>query len=183
MRKFPYPHDITEFFQNFQDRIIEIIAPLQQRNLSISEIADQTGLKRTAVWAALKEQQKDLTSKEPVPYARWRKGHKRTGARPPYGFCLLQGEVVRDPKEYPTLLLIHNLWTRGNDIMSILSALSDRGLKSRTNKEWSYGVIKSIGQRIESGAIVLQSGKLMLSESFLKGISSASKASTKKRNG
>ncbi|ASD63024.1 hypothetical protein B9G79_05295 [Bdellovibrio bacteriovorus] len=90
---------------------------------------------------------------------------------------------MRDPKEYPTLLLIHNLWTRGSDIMSIFSALSDRGLKSRTGKEWSYGVIKSIGQRIESGAIVLQSGKLALSESFLKGTSSASKVLTKKRKG
>ncbi len=151
--------------------------------MSITDIEQQTGLKRTSIWKALKAHDQSLPSKQTVPYARWRKGHKRTGARPPYGFCFLQGELVRDPKEYPTLLLIHNLWTRGSDIMSILSALSDRGLKSRTGKEWSYGVIKSIGQRIESGAIVLQSGKLMLSESFLKGISSPSKVPTKKRKG
>lgn len=181
MRKFAYPHDIIEFFQTCQSRIYEIIAPLQQRNLSISEIADQTGLKRTAIWAALKDQQKDLNSKELVPYARWRKGHRRTGARPPYGFCLIQGEVERDPKEYPTLLLIHNLWTRGSEIMSILGALRTKNLKSRTGREWSYGVIKAIGKRFDSGAIVLRSGKLILSEDFLKGIALSPKKKSKKK--
>lgn len=175
--------DIIEFFPKTVPRIIEIVAPLHNEGMSITDIEQQTGIKRTSIWKALKAQDQSLPSNQAILYARWRKGHKRTGARPPYGFCFLQGELVRDPKEYPTLLLIHSLWTRGSDIVSILSALGDRGLKSRTGKEWSYGVIKSIAQRIESGAIVLESGKLMLSESFLKGISSSSKASTKKRKG
>lgn len=65
--------------------------------------------------------------------------------------------------------------------MSILAALSDRGLKSRTGKEWSYGVIKAIVKRIDSDAIVLRSGKLVLSEDFLRGMSSQSNSSIKKK--
>ena len=176
-------HDIIEFFQKSEPRIIDIIAPLHTEGLSIADIERQTGLKRTSIWKALKAHEQSLSPKKSVPCARWRKGHKRTGARPPYGFCFLQGELVRDPKEYPTLLLVNNLWTRGSDIMSILSTLSDRGLKSRTGKEWTYGVIKSIVQRMESGAIVLQSGNLVLSEDFLNGMSPSAKTSTKKRKG
>jgi len=69
--------------------------------------------------------------------------------------------------------------------MSILAALSERGLRSRTGKDWSYGVIKAIVRRIDSGAIVLRSGKLVLSEDFLKGMSSPPKTTKKpiKRKG
>lgn len=174
-------HDIIEFFELSQDRIYEISAPLYQKGLSVTEIAEQTGLKRTTIWQALKTHQDPFNPKPSVPYKRWRKGHKRTGARPPYGFCFLQGEVVRDSKEYPTLLLIHGLWTRGSKIMSILAALSERNLKSRTGREWSYGVIKAIVQRIDSGAIVLRAGKLVLSETFLEGMPLQSNLSTKKK--
>lgn len=65
--------------------------------------------------------------------------------------------------------------------MSILAALSDKSLKSRTGREWSYGVIKAIVKRIDSGAIVLRAGKLVLSEAFLEGMSSQSNTSTKKK--
>lgn len=179
MRKFCYPHDIIEKCCIPQSRIIEIIAPLYKENLSITEIAEQTGIKRTMVWETLKQHEKELKSQRVVPYERWRKGHKKTGARPPYGFCFLQGEVVRDPKEYPTLLLIHNLWTRGSEIISILDALSAKKLKSRTGREWSYGVIKVIVKRFKSGAIVLRSGKLILSDDFLKGMDLSSRIPSK----
>ena len=163
-------HDIIEFFEISQGYIYDVSAPLYRDGLSITEIAEQTGLKRTAIWKALKAHQEDLHPKKAVPYERWRKGHKRTGARPPYGFCFLQGEVVREPKEYPTLLVIYKLWTQGGSIMSILGALTSKGMKSRTGKDWSYGVIKSIVRRIDSGAIIYQFGKLALSESFLSGM-------------
>lgn len=169
-RKKCVPHDIIEFFEISQERIFEISAPLAKEGLTITEIAEQTGLKRTSIWKALNAKDDAARDIKQVPYERWRKGHKRTGARPPYGFCFLQGEVVRDPKDYPTLVLIHGLCTRGSEIMSILASLNAKNLKSRTGREWSYGVIKAIGKRFDSGVIVPRSGKLVLSEDFLKGI-------------
>ncbi|MGZ3772710.1 MAG: helix-turn-helix domain-containing protein [Pseudobdellovibrionaceae bacterium] len=183
MRNFRYPHDIIENCCRPQARIIEILAPLFKQNLSVTEIAEQTGIKRTTVWETLKHYEKELRVHCVIPYERWRKGHKRTGARPPYGFCFLQGEVVRDPKEYPTLLLIHNLWTRGSEIMSIVASLSDKKIKSRTGKEWSYGVIKAIGKRFDSGAVAFQGSKLVLSEEFLKGVGRSKAKQYKKKKG
>lgn len=162
-------HDIIEVFENRQLGICEISVPLYLEGLSITDIALRTGFKRTSIWKALKTYRDGLQPKKEVPYARWRQGHRRTGARPPFGFSLLEGEVVRDPKEYPTLLLIHKLWTTGSAIMSILQALSDKKLKSRTGRDWSYGVIKSIGKRIDAKDLVMKAGKLGLSEEFLNG--------------
>jgi hypothetical protein len=180
MRKSDPAHDIIKVFSIWKPSIYELAAPLYQKGLSITEIANETGLKRTAIWEALKNKRDERHPKDPVFYERWRKGHKRTGAKPPYGFCFLQGEVVHHPNEYPTLLLIHNLWMKGSDINSVLAALSAKRLKSRTGKDWSYGVIKAIVKRIDSGAIVLHSRKLILSEDFLKGMSRQAKSSTKK---
>lgn len=168
MRNNSILHDIIEFFEIRTPRIFEIVAPLYQKGLSITEIANQTGLKRTAIWKSLKPKRDELRPRQSAPYERWRKGHKRTGARPPYGFCFLQGEIVREPKEYPTLLLIHALWTQGEGISDILRDLKGRGLKSRTGKVWNYGVIKMTIGRMKSGAIVEKDGDLFLSEDFLK---------------
>lgn len=76
MRKYSIPHDIIEFFEVRQPRIFEIVAPLYQNGLSITEIANQTGLKRTAIWQSLRSKRDELRPRDPVPYERWRKGHK-----------------------------------------------------------------------------------------------------------
>ena len=73
-------------------------------------------------------------------------------ARPPYGFSFFQGEIIKDPKEYPVLQLIQNLWKQGMSIISIMLKLNERGSKSRMNKAWSYNVIKSIIKRSKDGA-------------------------------
>ncbi|AHI06560.1 hypothetical protein BDW_10300 [Bdellovibrio bacteriovorus W] len=181
MRNFSQVHDIIEFSCFSLSRISEEIASFENINLSLSEISNHTSLKRTTIWKAKKLQKRPIRVSNAVPYDRWRKGHKRTGARPPYGFCFLLGEVVPEPKEYPTLLLLHKLWNNDESRMSILNKLEERGLKSRTGKAWSYGVIKSIIKRFEADAIVLRQGKLHLSDDFLKGIILPNNKTKKKR--
>lgn len=88
-----------------------------------------------------------------VPFDLWRKGRGKGSSRPPYGFCYFDGEIIKDPKEYPTLQLIHSLWKQGMDISSIMLKLADRGSLSRMNKPWSYNVIKSIIGRLKDGAM------------------------------
>lgn len=72
--------------------------------------------------------------------------------RPPFGFSFFQGEIIKDPKEYPILQLIQNLWKQGMSINSIMLKLGKRGSRSRMNKAWSYNVIKSIIKRSKDGA-------------------------------
>ena len=144
--------DFIEFFQKSNSNIIEIIGPLYRKGLSVTDIAEQTGLKRTSIWRCLKDNKQILRKQSAVPYKRWRQGHGKRGAKPPYGFCYFEGEVIKDPKEYPTLQLIQNLWKQGASISSIITKLEERKLRSRMKKPWSYNVIKSIIKRSKDGA-------------------------------
>ncbi len=148
--------------------------------MSITDISARTGIKRYTVWKTIKRIKKESDSEVSVPYDRWRKGKRRTGARPPFGFCILGGELVRDPKEYPTLLLIFNLWTKGMSVTSIVNLLGEKGLRSRTDKEWSYRVVQSITKRIDSKELEVTKGKIWFSEKYLK--EAKSNKSTKIKN-
>lgn len=151
--KFGPSLDFIEFFQKKQSRITEIVAPLYQKGLSISDISEQTGIARTTVWSAIRKQEKKLRSAAPVSFDRWRTARGKQRARPPYGFCYFQGEVIKSPAEYPTLLLIESLWKQGTDITSIMKKLEVKKLRSRTGKPWSYNVIKSVIRRYSDGTI------------------------------
>ncbi len=135
--------DFAEFFTKTSTSIYEIVGPLYKKGLSITDISEQTGLNRNSIWNALQSHKQELRTPNSVPYTCWRKGRGKMGARPPYGFCYFEGEVIKDPKEYPTLLLIQNLWKQGSSISSIMLKLGERGSRSRMNKAWSYNVIKS----------------------------------------
>jgi hypothetical protein len=90
-----------------------------------------------------------------VPFERWRKGRGKTKAHPPFGFCYFEGEIIKDPKEYPTIQLIQNLWKQGISISSIVLHLDGRGIQSRMKKPWAYNVIKSIIRRLQDGSLEL----------------------------
>lgn len=135
--------DIIRFFPKQSQVVIEEIGPLYAKGLSISDISDQTGIKRGAIWRELKKHQKTLRSQDPVPFSRWRKGRGKTKARPPFGFSYLEGEVIRDPREYPQLKLILGLWNREISLSDLQRTLAEKKIKSRTGKAWSYNVLKA----------------------------------------
>lgn len=74
-------------------------------------------------------------------------------AKPPFGFCYFQGQVIKDPREYPTLQLIQSLWKQGTSISSIVRKLDEKGIRTRMKKPWSYNVIKSIIGRLADGSV------------------------------
>lgn len=129
------------------------MGPLYRQGLSISDIEDQTGLKRHSIWKCLQKHKHELRPQNPVPFERWRQGHGKMSARPPFGFCYFQGQVIKDPREYPTLQLIQSLWKQGTSISSIVRKLDEKGIRTRMKKPWSYNVIKSIIGRLADGSM------------------------------
>ena len=89
--------DFIEFFTKTSTSIYEIVGPLYKKGLSITDISEQTGLKRNSIWNALQSHKQELRTPNSVPFTRWRKGRGKMGARPPYGFCYFEGEVINDP--------------------------------------------------------------------------------------
>ncbi len=146
------PLDIIEFFSKRSPSIYDIIAPLYKKGLSVTEIAVQTGISRSSIWTTLRTNKLKLRPQVSVPFERWRLGRGKTRAKPPYGYSFFQGEVIKDPVEYPTLQLIQNLWKQGVSISAIVKRLNSKGVKSRMKKPWSYNVIKSIIGRLKDGS-------------------------------
>ncbi len=108
---------------------------------------------RTSIWNSLRAHKAKLRPQDPISYDRWRQGRGKMRARPPYGFCYFQGQVIKDPKEYPSLQLIQSLWKQGTSISSIVRKLDEKGIKTRMKKPWSYNVIKSIIGRLQNGSM------------------------------
>lgn len=63
------------------------------------------------------------------------------GARPYCGFSYCEGEVVKDPREYLTPVLIHDLWKEGKTIHRIVKELHNRSLTSMTGRRWSWASV------------------------------------------
>lgn len=60
------PLDFIEFLPKTSTNIYEIAAPLYKKGLSITDIADQTGLKRTSIWSALRAHREELRPQTPL---------------------------------------------------------------------------------------------------------------------
>lgn len=82
----------------------------------------------------------------------------KTNARPYFGFCYLDGEVVKDPREFPTLQLIHRYWCQGKSAHYIRIELDQAKSRSRLGKAWSWIAIQNILERFENKNIVLSKG-------------------------
>lgn len=130
-----------------------MVAPLYRKGLSVTDIADQTGLARTSIWNSLRAHKAEFRPQDPISYDRWRQGYGKMRARPPYGFSYFQGEIIKDPVEFPTLLLIQSLMRQGMSISSIVRRLEAKGLKSRMKKPWSYNVIKAVIGRLHDSSL------------------------------
>lgn len=52
---------MIEFSYFSSSQISEIVAPLQEGNLSIADISDHTGFKKTTIWEAQKLQKRPAT--------------------------------------------------------------------------------------------------------------------------
>lgn len=145
--------DIIEFFRKTSTSIFEKVAPLYRQGMSVTDIAAETGLSRGSIWDSLRGHKQALRPQGSVPFERWRQGRGKTGARPPYGYSFFQGEIIKDPVEYPTLQLIQNLWKQGVSISSIVRQLEAKGIKSRMKKPWRYNVIKATIRRLHDGSV------------------------------
>ena len=144
------PLDIIEYFGNRSPKIFEIIFPLYKKGLSITDIANQTGLKRGSIWNSLRANRESLRPQVSVPFERWRKGHGKVRNKPPFGYCFFQGELVKDTREYPTVLFIESLWKQGKKVGEIVRELNGKGYRSRMIRAWGYGVVKGIIKRLEN---------------------------------
>lgn len=88
----------------------------------------------------------------------------KQGARPYYGFYYFEGEIVKDSREYPTLVLIHDFWKDGKTIHQLVKKLHNRSLTSRTGRKWSWAALSIIVSRFSSGLVKIEQMNVFINE-------------------
>lgn len=154
--------DFTPFFPKIKNRISvadsKNIAEMYDKGLSLRDIALQFGCSKNKIRVGIRRLGLKMRDKgTQATHLRSLKSGKQA-ARPYYGFCYFEGKIVKDPREFPTLQLIHRLWSRGKSIHQINLELNRAKVPSRTGKEWSWAALQNIVARFENQQVILTKG-------------------------
>lgn len=65
----------------------------------------------------------------------------------PYGYCLIDGELISDPKEQKIVRKILELWQSGMAFIAIKRWLNDKNIRSKHNRQWNDKTVAAIVRR------------------------------------
>lgn len=131
---------------------------LYKKGLSLRDIGTELNVSKTKVRSTLLKAGVELRPADPTPkeVARWR--IRKTKAPPPFGYCYFQGEMVKNPIEYGTLMIIYRQWKAGMNANALTRYLNAKKLKPRKAKDWHNKAVKKIVARFELKKITLEGG-------------------------
>lgn len=139
--------DIIPFYLKTKENIFKKCAPLYEKGMSIREIARETGVPKTTVRETLVEKGMALRKFSAGAEELKSKPAGRRPGRSQFGYAWLQGELVKDPKEYEIVLRIMKLWNSGHGIPAITKELNESGVSTRSGVKWQRCVVADIVKR------------------------------------
>lgn len=142
-----YCHEIIDLFHLGRQGIFQKATPLYASGASLREIAKELGVSKTTIRKALIEGGAVLRSSNGSPSGEFIKTVRRHIGVAPYGFCVIRGQLVKDPKEQVNVQLILKLATGGKSNSAIADYLNDKKIKTRTGGRWDHSTIRSILKR------------------------------------
>jgi hypothetical protein len=144
------PIDRIALFHLSDQGIFEKAAPLYASGLSLREVAREIAVSKTTIrkvllkhGVALRPSTHDQSDGVTLP----KKFHVGVA---PYGYCVLNGRLVQDPKEQRNVQLILKLRSQGKSLNAIAAYLNGRKVRPRTGKAWDHSIVRSIVQRNQS---------------------------------
>ncbi len=137
-------------------RISKLAVEEYQKGLSLSQIATKYNRSKNFIRSCLMREGIKLRDKFAEAMALRRSRRGKQGARPYYGFCYMDAEIVKDPKEYPTLVLIHDFWKADMTIHQVVKELNSREILSRTGRKWSWAAVQIIINRFKQKLVWLE---------------------------
>lgn len=149
------PIAFTSFITKDKSRISTEAVELYQKGWSLREIAKELGASKTGIGSILLKAGIKLRDK--VSQATNQRGVKsgKQSVQPYFGFCYFEGQITKDPREFPTLRLIHRHWNEKRTIHEIAVELNNAKIPSRTGKQWSWAALKKIINRFETKKLIL----------------------------
>lgn len=141
------PHDIIKFFPKTKDRIFDVCAPLYKAGCSLREIEEKTGFAKSSIREALNRRGLPLRNASKAKASNTKQPVRVRSPILPYGFAWLEGKLVKDPREYKTVLKVIGLWQAGKSFSAIACALNDQRVPTRNGKKWFHSSIGAIVKR------------------------------------
>lgn len=143
-------HDFIEISIHLISQENHNLKALYEQGHSVNDIADLLGLAYSTVRDRLERQQVTLRPGKSVSFLNNQRQTFKNSAPPPFGFCYLEGQLQKDPREYPVLQIIEKQRQQGRSPTEIARFLSDKGFKTRHGKSWLQAHVFKIIQRLKT---------------------------------
>jgi hypothetical protein len=152
-------HDFIELFQKSKHRIFSIVGPLYSEGHSLNDMVKMTGIPYSTINQVLRKNGVQMRPKGSVSSKQIFQQKIKSSTPPPFGFTYLGGQLEKDSKEYPTLLVIYQQWRLRQTASAIVRHMNSKGFKTRQLKSWSRTAICNIMKRFEDGTININKEK------------------------
>lgn len=143
----PEPLDKIDLFHLGSQGIFRKAAPLYASGRSLREIAQELGVCKTTIRKALLDGGVDLRA----PTGRPERNpshveHRHTGVAP-YGYCVVDGRLLADPREQANVQLVQRLRSAGASLNAVAKHFNKQKIKARKGGRWDHSIIRSIVER------------------------------------
>jgi hypothetical protein len=135
--------DRIEYFKISREGISRKAADLYRTGHSLSEISQALDIPCTTAREAVLDSGATLR-----PQGRWQNEFFR-GA-PPYGFVVIAGKLIEEPREQRIVQLIMSHWKSGKSLNAIAQSLNRQKVRPRRGKAWEHSTIRFIVKRNRS---------------------------------
>ena len=153
------PVDFKEFIAKVFSGISPEVKEKYELGWSLRDIAKESGVSKNGIRSTLLRA--GITLRESVAQSTNKRDSStgKSGAKPYFGFCYFEGQIIKDPREFPTLKLIYRRFEQDRTIHEITTELNREKITSRTGKKWSWAAVQNIVQRFKDKKIILLKGE------------------------
>lgn len=141
------PHDIVNISHLVKQGISQKASELYEKGHSTRAIARELGIAKTTVKNRLSEAGVALRTHSNDQATLTKKPRAKSIKTAPYGWCLVEGVLHKDPREQSTLNLILKWAKQGLSHCAIARKLNEQNLKPRHAQKWSQPTVGFIIKR------------------------------------
>jgi DNA invertase Pin-like site-specific DNA recombinase len=142
-----HPHDIIEIPSLNKAGISQKASELYEKGHSTKAISRELGIPKTTVRDRLNKAGVELRSHSNSQIQNKKKPRAKSIKTSPYGYCLVDGVLHKDPREQSILKLILKWSEQGQSHCAIARKLNDQNLKPRHAEKWSQPTVGFIIKR------------------------------------
>lgn len=142
-----YPHDIIAFSQSPAKSNFDEFRRLYLKGFSLNEVSEHTGFPVSTIRDELLANGVPLRANNKASASDPKKPARAFWGSIPYGYTVLDGKLVVDPKEIKIVRKIMALHQKGVSFNTIAKTLTAQKVPSKTGRRWNDKTVARIIRR------------------------------------